>query len=154
MASRLYPASCILYRLLFLLFLVLPDKDMPLFFPGLLDLQDLLTLVLHALGHILDRRLVIENDLEDLAEVHLLDGKFGTYKGIRADLAFEIDGLVDFDVVGHEIPPESVRSHEFGVRRDCSESCFYFYSGLPTIPAKLRTPNSQLRTILACPLPP
>jgi hypothetical protein len=78
----------------------------PLFFPGLVDPEDLLALVLHALGHVLGSRLMIKDDLQHLAEVHLLDRQLGTHKGVRTNLAFEVYGFIYFDFVCH-VPPIS-----------------------------------------------
>src|SRR3990172_1187225 len=140
MASRLYPASCILYRLLFLLFLVLPDKDMPFFLACLVDLEDLLPLVLHAFGYIVDRRLVIENKLEHLAEAHLLDRELGTDKRIRTNLTLEVNCFISFDIVSHSHSHCGIRISDCGIK------------AVNSLLSKIR--NLQSAIIPASPLPP
>ncbi len=81
---------------------------MPFFFTGLIDLQNLLSLVLHALRHVFRRRFVIQDDLEHLAEVHLFDRQLGADEGIGADLTFDVDRLINFDFVGHHYLHSSI----------------------------------------------
>src|SRR5512144_1203642 len=103
---------------------------MPLFFSGLVDLQNFLSFIFHTLGNVLDCGLVIENDFKHLAHIHFFDCQLGPAKRIGTDLAPDIDGLVNFDFVGHEAPP--VVSSESKVRSSEKKPVF--------------TPNSKLRT--------